>query len=72
MLCYRNETPIKKITVSGNHPGAAGKGREILGAGQHFVGDGDQTNTGKPYIWTNRACREGEPLPERLSISSPR
>jgi hypothetical protein len=60
MLCYRNETPIKKITVSGNDPRQPGK-VEILSVGQHFVGYGIHPDTGKPYIWTNSPLG-GEPL----------
>jgi hypothetical protein len=60
MLCYRNETPIKKITVSGNHPTQPGK-VEILGIGQHFVAYGIHPDTGRPYTWTN-SLLVGEPL----------
>ncbi len=41
MLCYRNETPIAKITVSGKHPMQPGK-IEFLGTGQQFVSYGIQ------------------------------
>ena len=60
MLCYRNETPISKITVSAKHPTKPGK-IEILGSGQQFVGYGVHPDTGKPYTWTN-ALHDGEPL----------
>jgi hypothetical protein len=60
MLCYRNETPIAKITVSGKHPTQSAK-IEILGTGQQFVGYGVHPDTGKQYIWTN-ALVGGEPL----------
>jgi len=60
MLCYRNETPIKKITVAGNHPRQPGK-VELLGTGQHFVGYGIHPGIGKPYVWTN-SLLGGEPL----------
>jgi AAA domain/Bifunctional DNA primase/polymerase, N-terminal len=60
MLCYRNETPLEKITVSGKHPTKAGK-VEILGTGQHFVGYGVHPDTRKPYIWTN-ALLDRDPL----------
>lgn len=60
MLCYRNETPISKITVSGKHPTKPGK-IEILGTGQQFVGYGPHPDTGKSYTWTNALCA-GEPL----------
>jgi Bifunctional DNA primase/polymerase, N-terminal/AAA domain len=60
MLCYRNETPIGKITVSGKHSTQAGK-VEILGIGQQFVAYGMHPDTGKPYVWTN-ALLDGEPL----------
>jgi hypothetical protein len=60
MLCYRNEAPIGKITVSGKHPTQPGK-IEILGAGQQFVSYGIHPDTGRPYRWTN-ASVGGEPL----------
>jgi hypothetical protein len=60
MLCYRNETPMAKITVSGKHPTQPGK-IEILGAGQQFVSYGIHPDTGRPYTWTN-ASVGGEPL----------
>ena len=52
MLCYRNETPIGKITVSGRHSVQPGK-VEILGVGRQFVSYGIHPDTGKPYTWTN-------------------
>jgi hypothetical protein len=60
MLCYRNETPVKKITISGGHPTQAGK-VEILGTGQQFVSYGVHPDTGKPYTWTNSSS-DGDPL----------
>ena len=60
MLCYRNETPIGKITVSGKHPMQPGK-IEILGTGQQFVSYGIHPDTHKPYTWTNKLL-DGEPL----------
>jgi hypothetical protein len=60
MLCYRNETPIKKIIVAGKHPMQVGK-VEILGAGQHFVGYGIHPEIGKPYVWPN-SLLGGDPL----------
>jgi hypothetical protein len=52
MLCYRNETPIGKITVVGKHEAHAAK-VEILGVGQQFVSYGVHPDTEKPYTWTN-------------------
>jgi hypothetical protein len=60
MLCYRNETPIAKITVSGKHPNLLCK-VEVLGVGQQFVAYGVHPDTGKPYAWTN-SLADGEPL----------
>jgi hypothetical protein len=60
MFCYRNETPIGKITVSGKHPMQPGK-IEILGTGQQFVSYGIHPDTHKPYTWTNTLL-DGEPL----------
>ncbi len=60
MLCYRNETPIGKITVSGRHSVQPGK-VEILGVGRQFVSYGIHPDTGKPYTWTN-ALLGGESL----------
>jgi hypothetical protein len=48
MLCYMNEAPIGKITVSGKNPTQPGK-IEILGAGQQFVSYGIHPDTGRPY-----------------------
>jgi hypothetical protein len=64
MLCYRNETPIEKITVSANHVMRPGK-IEILGTGQQFVAYGVHPDTGKSYVWT-QAPFNGEPLRKRL------
>ena len=60
MLCYRNETPISKITVSGSHPNHSGK-IEILGLGQQFVAYGIHPDIERPYTWIN-ALRDAEPL----------
>lgn len=75
-LCYRNETPIRKILISGLHTSithtADGKtvplpGKvEILGIGQQLAIYGDHPDTGKPYIWTN-AVVGAEPLKTKLS-----
>jgi RecA-family ATPase len=57
LLCYRNETPIPKITIGTKNKRLV----EILGAGQQFVADGTHPDTGRPYEWTNDwMC--GEPL----------
>jgi bifunctional DNA primase/polymerase-like protein len=53
MLCYRNETPIEKITVSGKHSSIQPGKIEILGTGQQFVSYGVHPDTGKPNVWTN-------------------
>jgi len=73
MLCYRNETPIRKIVVGGVHKslkGASGKplaGKiELLGIGQQFVAYGTHPDTGQPYDWPN-AVMEAEPLTTSLS-----
>ncbi len=65
MLCYRNETPISKITVAGTNPMHPGK-IEILGVGQQLVGYGIHPNTGRPYTWPN-ALMFGEPLQAPLT-----
>jgi hypothetical protein len=58
MLCYRNETPIKKITI-----GKAKDGKvEILGLGQQFVAYGIHPDTGKPYERRDELCAGAEPL----------
>ena len=46
MLCYRNETPIRKITVA-----AKGAKVELLGIGQQFVAFGIHPDTHAPYRW---------------------
>ena len=65
MLCYRNETSVKKITISARHPAQPGK-VEILGTGQQFVAYGIHPDTGKPYSWPN-ASVGGEPLQTTLA-----
>jgi AAA domain/Bifunctional DNA primase/polymerase, N-terminal len=75
MLVYRNETPIGKITIKGEHPtltqrdpkhpnhGSPLKAKiEILGIGQQFVAYGPHPDTGKPYTWTNSILTDAEPL----------
>jgi hypothetical protein len=70
-LCYRNETPIRKITVSGLHatlthvvngnamplPGKV----EVLGNGQQLIIYGVHPDTGRDYEWTD-ADLGSEPL----------
>jgi hypothetical protein len=46
MLCYRNETPIRKITIA-----AKSAKIEILGSGQQFVAFGIHPDTNAPYRW---------------------
>ena len=46
LLAYRNETPIRKITVAGR-----GAKIEILGTGQQFVTFGIHPDTNEPYRW---------------------
>ena len=59
LSCYRNETPIPKITIK------AGEALiEILGSGQQFVAFGLHPRTGWPYQWTVED-------PNGLGINSP-
>ena len=59
MICYKNETSIKKITISAD---GVGKPKvEILGTGQQFVAYGIHPDTGKPYEWIGAAWG-AEPL----------
>ncbi len=52
MLCYRNESPLDKITVAPTDNEKAGIARiEILGSGQQFVAYGIHSKTRKPYQW---------------------
>ena len=61
MLVYRNETPIKKITIA-----TSGKERvEILGTGQQFVAFGLHPDTGRSYEW--RGAGLYDPLSAPLS-----
>jgi P4 family phage/plasmid primase-like protien len=65
MLCYRNETPIGKITIS-DMEAVGGRPRrrvlvEILGQGQEFVAYGTHPDTGKPFEWPY-ATMDAEPL----------
>ncbi len=48
LLCYRNETPIRKVTISTKADDAK---VEILGTGQQFVAFGIHPDTNKPYRW---------------------
>ena len=53
MVCYQNETPIKKITIKGRARSAKGKIEtlvEVLGEGQQFVGYGWHPK-GMKYHW---------------------
>jgi hypothetical protein len=52
MLCYRNESPVSKITISGTYSGRQER-VEILGTGQQFVAYGIHPDTGKPFNWTD-------------------
>jgi putative DNA primase/helicase len=71
MLCYRNETPSHKLTVS--CAGAAANATqeekrrakpkvEILGVGQQLVAYGTHPDTGKPYEWRNASAEAAAPL----------
>jgi hypothetical protein len=55
MLCYRNEAPVRKITLSGIRPGGSDKERliEVLGTGQQFVAYGMHPDTGRAYEWVH-------------------
>jgi P4 family phage/plasmid primase-like protien len=76
-LCYRNETPIGKITVSGLHATlthqVSGKAMplsgkvEILGCGQQLAIYGTHPTTGREYDWPN-ADLGAEPLQSPLAI----
>ncbi len=46
LLCYRNETPIRKITTA-----SKGAKVELLGTGQQFVAFGIHPDTNAPYRW---------------------
>ncbi len=46
LLCYRNETPIRKSTVA-----SKGAKVELLGVGQQFVAFGIHPDTHAPYRW---------------------
>ena len=61
MLVYRNETPIKKITIAGTNPAGERCKVEILGQGQQFVAYGIHPTTNKPYRWV-------EPIDEPLYV----
>lgn len=54
-LCYRNPTPIPKITVTGIPEGADESVTlvEFLGTGQQMAAYGIHPGTGKPYDWPN-------------------
>jgi hypothetical protein len=47
LLCYRNESPIRKISILTD----ADDKVEILGAGQQYVAFGIHPDTNKPYRW---------------------
>ena len=47
LLCYRNDTPSRKVTISTNAEAKV----EVLGTGQQFVAFGIHPDTGKPYEW---------------------
>ena len=51
MLCYRNETPIPKLSVTYNDNGQRRPLVEFLGKGQQFIAFGTHPDTGKPYAW---------------------
>lgn len=53
MICYRNESPIGKIIITGERDGGRRPLLEILGTGQQFVAYGNHPDTGKPYEWPN-------------------
>jgi putative DNA primase/helicase len=61
MLCYRNNSPIPKITVKTNTAAKV----EILGVGQQFVAYGTHPDTGRDYVWSSW-CR-AEPLQRKLA-----
>jgi hypothetical protein len=49
LLCYRNDSPIPKITIGLKDKRLV----EILGEGQQFAAYGAHPNTGRPYEWPN-------------------
>jgi hypothetical protein len=80
MLLYRNETPISKLTIKGEHekllrevrkPGKSPYVQqlpvqiEILGKGQQLVAYGKHPETGREYHWPHRAAG-AEPLQRPL------
>lgn len=56
MLCYRNDTPIRKITVltAAEKPGDFADKVEILGTGLQFVAFGIHPDTGKHFEWQGK------------------
>lgn len=62
-LCYRNEDPMGKVTVTGRAPGAdrVTKLVEFLGTGQQVAAYGIHPDTGRPYEWP-MDWNDGEPL----------
>jgi hypothetical protein len=62
LLCYRNETPIAKITIGTRDKRLV----EILGSGQQFIAYGVHPLTGTEYEWPNDFLG-GEPVQTALS-----
>ncbi len=66
-LLYRNESPIRKINVSGKLPGADKPERvEFLGAGQQLAAFGLHPSTGRAYQWPLE-CIGGDPTQTRIA-----
>jgi hypothetical protein len=64
LLAYRNETPVRKITIAGK-----GAKIEILGTGQQFVAYGIHPDTGNPFCWIGEdGCGLGTPDPLTVSL----
>lgn len=66
LRCYRNEQPIKKITITAEVTGKRRTQVEILGEGQQFVAYGLHPDTGNSYDWPN-AFFGSEPLQAPLA-----
>jgi RecA-family ATPase len=56
MLCYRNESPIRKVTVltDAAAPGQFADKVEVLGTGLQFVAFGIHPTTQQPFTWIGK------------------
>ena len=66
MLCYRNETPLRKITVLTNTEAKV----EILGQGLQFVAFGIHPQTNQPFQWRGRTEFDEEANPLNTPIDT--